>query len=48
MDEPGPTKFIRVDQANVLTLVVREIQVISPEWVRHPVWNADQRRPVDV
>ena len=45
---PGPLEIVGVGHADVLSLVVRKVQVVGPQGLRKPVGYADQRGSVYV
>ena len=48
MDAPRPGQRIRVRKTDVAALVVREVEVVAPEPVGHPIRHANQRGTLDV
>lgn len=48
VDGPRPFQPIGIGQADVLALVVAEVEIILPQPVGQPLWHADQRWAVDV
>src|SRR5262249_27768639 len=48
VDRPGPLQLVTIGKTDILAVVVGKVQVVAPQWLLHPVRDADERRAVDI
>src|SRR5215470_3899861 len=45
---PGSLQLVAISEADIPTIVVREVQVVSPKWLLDPVRDVNEGRAIDI